>query len=112
MTVIEKSGRPERNLLEQWRRAEQTPSDLGSGACHQAAHEVAQGSRRGSVMRSGNPSERRHGRRVSRRRFLGGAAAGCLSLLWGVGGAAGDEKLPRPRFLLEWGRRGKGKGEF
>src|SRR5438094_10482723 len=50
--------------------------------------------------------------RVSRRQFLGGAGAGYLSLLGGGWGAARGESLPPPRFLLAWGRRGKGEGEF
>src|SRR5262245_19670021 len=34
------------------------------------------------------------------------------SLLSGAWAAATDEELPAPRFLLEWGRKGKGEGEF
>lgn len=50
--------------------------------------------------------------RILRRRFLGWAGAGCLSLFSETRCVARDENLPRPRFVLEWGRRGKGKGEF
>jgi sugar lactone lactonase YvrE len=63
-------------------------------------------------MRSGDAFDGRHQGRLSRRQFLGGAGAGCLALLSGVWGAAGDENLPPPKFLLEWGRHGKGEGEF
>ena len=60
-------------------------------------------------------SKDRHIRRqdvtVSRRLFLGGAGVACLSLLSGKFAAANDENPP-PRFLLEWGRPGKGEGEF
>src|SRR3954452_2757390 len=63
-------------------------------------------------MNSGDQRDRRDGQRVSRRQFLGGAGAGCLSLLWGGGSAASDKPLSPPRFLLEWGRRGEGEGEF
>jgi hypothetical protein len=52
----------------------------------------------------------------SRRQFLGAAGVGSLSLLSGVWSAAEDknenEKLPPPKFLLEWGQHGKGEGEF
>src|SRR5262249_17880017 len=63
-------------------------------------------------MRSGNPFDQRHSNSLSRRQFLAGAGAGCLSLLSGAWSVASDEKPPPPRFLLEWGRRGKGEGEF
>lgn len=48
---------------------------------------------------------------LSRRNFLAGAGAGCLSLLSGAWCTAGGGNPP-PRFLLEWGQRGKGEGEF
>src|SRR5262249_12016392 len=51
-----------------------------------------------------------HRERLSPR--LGGVDAGCFSLLSGTWGVASDEDLPAPRFLLEWGRKGKGEGEF
>lgn len=63
-------------------------------------------------MRSDDPRDRQHCGRLSRRRFLGGAGAGCFSLLSGGWDAASDENPPPPQFLLEWGRRGKGEGEF
>lgn len=63
-------------------------------------------------MNSGDRPNRRRFGKLSRRQFLGGAGAGCLSLLWGARGAASDDDLPPPRFLLEWGRRGKEEGEF
>src|ERR1043166_4396662 len=50
--------------------------------------------------------------RLSRRQFMGGAGVACLGLFSERRGAASDENLSPPRFLLEWGRRGKGKGEF
>ena len=40
-----------------------------------------------------------------------GRSSACLSLLSGVRVAASAENPP-PQFLLEWGRRGKGEGEF
>ena len=43
---------------------------------------------------------------------MGGAGVACLCLLSEMRRAASDENLPPPRFLREWGRRGKGKGEF
>jgi tripartite motif-containing protein 71 len=64
------------------------------------------------TMKPGGSCEERHVRVLSRRQFLGSAGAGCLTLLSGAGGAASEESLPPPRFLLEWGRRGKGDGEF
>ena len=63
-------------------------------------------------MKSGDAFDRRRGEGLSRRQFFGGAGAGCLALLSGTWGVASDENLPPPRFLLEWGRRGKGEGEF
>src|SRR5262245_31738995 len=50
--------------------------------------------------------------RMSRRQFLGGAGAACLGLLTGSSAYSGDENPPPPKFLLEWGRRGKEEGEF
>jgi sugar lactone lactonase YvrE len=49
---------------------------------------------------------------LSRRRFLGGAGAACLALLARAAGAAADETVAPPKFVLEWGRRGKEQGEF
>src|SRR5262245_2115673 len=51
-------------------------------------------------------------KRPSPRQLLGGVDAGCFSLMSGAWLAASDESLPAPRFLLEWGRPGKGEGEF
>jgi tripartite motif-containing protein 71 len=48
--------------------------------------------------------------KLSRRGLLMAAGAGSLSLLAGSSLAA--EELPPPRFLLEWGRKGAGNGEF
>jgi NHL repeat len=62
-------------------------------------------------MTSSDPSSRRRGGAVSRRQFLGGAGAACLTLLSCRLGAA-NEEMPPPRFLLEWGRPGKAEGEF
>ena len=62
-------------------------------------------------MPSIDPHDQRRGRWVSRRQILG-AGAGCLSLLLKGVAAAEEEKPPRPRFLLAWGRRGKENGEF
>src|SRR5262245_10466050 len=49
---------------------------------------------------------------MSRRRLLGAAGAGCLALLARGWGASADEGIAPPKFVLEWGRRGKGEGEF
>ncbi|MBX9791416.1 MAG: NHL repeat-containing protein [Pirellulales bacterium] len=49
---------------------------------------------------------------LSRRQFLGGAGAACLALLSKRGVAAEAAALAPPRFLLQWGRPGKGEGEF
>jgi sugar lactone lactonase YvrE len=49
---------------------------------------------------------------VSRRQFLGGAGVACLSLMSRAWGADSDKTPPPPRFLLEWGRKGPGEGEF
>lgn len=49
---------------------------------------------------------------LSRRTFLGGAGAACLSLLSLRTTARVDETLAPPRFLLEWGSHGAGQGEF
>src|SRR5262245_3590077 len=49
---------------------------------------------------------------LSRRQLLSGVGAGCLTLLSGVWKAHGDDELPPPRFVMEWGKRGKGEGEF
>lgn len=56
--------------------------------------------------------DRQSGFKLSRRELLGGAGAGCLALLGGRWSAAGEETLPPPRFLLEWGQHGAGEGEF
>src|SRR5690242_15545144 len=61
---------------------------------------------------SNNSRNRRHFVSVSRRQFLGGAGAGCLSLLSGVSPSASDENLAPPQFLLAWGHHGTGDGEF
>jgi sugar lactone lactonase YvrE len=49
---------------------------------------------------------------VSRRQFLERSGAGLLAVLSGASAAASDDAAPAPRFLLEWGRRGKGEGQF
>lgn len=49
--------------------------------------------------------------RLSRRQFLG-VGAGGLALLSGAWSRAADESPAPPTFLLEWGRRGQGEGEF
>ena len=56
--------------------------------------------------------ERRSCEGVSRRHFLGGAGVTLLSLLSLRAGAAEVETTDPPRFLLQWGRRGKEQGEF
>ncbi len=66
-------------------------------------------------MRLSDSFDRRQFLKHSRRQFLGAAGVGGLSLLSGVWSTAEDnkdEKLPLPKFLLEWGQHGKGKGEF
>ena len=63
-------------------------------------------------MRSSDPRDRGHHGRVSRRQFLGAVGAACLSLLSRQCGAVADESPVPPRFLLQWGRHGKGNGEF
>jgi sugar lactone lactonase YvrE len=63
-------------------------------------------------MRSSDPRDRWLCEGLSRRQLLGGAAATCLSTLWGPRRAASDDDLPPPKFLLEWGRHGTGQGEF
>ena len=63
-------------------------------------------------MRSTDPRDQRQFGQFSRRRFLGGAGVGLLSLLAPARCAASEETAPAPKFLLEWGRRGKQDGEF
>src|SRR5256885_374714 len=63
-------------------------------------------------MKFGDSPGRRHSGLLSRRQFLGGTGAGCLALLASGWMAAGDETPTPPKFLLEWGSRGKGDGEF
>src|SRR5262245_66519343 len=53
-----------------------------------------------------------HRERLSSRQFLEGVDAGCVFLPFRAWVVGSDEDLPAPRFLLEWGRRGKGEGEF
>ncbi len=62
-------------------------------------------------MSSSELLERTNCRNWSRRDFLAGAGASCLSLMAGFRRAAGAETAP-PRFLLEWGQPGKGEGDF
>lgn len=62
-------------------------------------------------MTTNNPSARQFDGIVSRRHFLGGAGIVCLAAMSGVGRTVGQENPP-PNFLLEWGKRGKGEGEF
>ena len=63
-------------------------------------------------MKSGDSPDRRHRGFLSRRQFLGGTGAGCLALLSGAWRVAGEENPAPPKFLLEWGRRGKEEGAF
>jgi len=63
-------------------------------------------------MKSSDPNRRRNLGRLSRRHFLGGAGIACLSLLSGFKRAVGDENLPPPKFLLEWGQPGNADGDF
>src|SRR5688572_28534595 len=51
-------------------------------------------------------------RMLSRRQLLRGAGLVCLSTLAGAWGTASEAEPAPPRFLLEWGRHGKGDGEF
>jgi tripartite motif-containing protein 71 len=60
-------------------------------------------------MSTNKPKSRRYCAKLSRRHFLGTAGVGCLSLMSRVRGA--EENHP-PKFLLEWGKRGKAEGEF
>jgi sugar lactone lactonase YvrE len=64
-------------------------------------------------MTTHRPATRsRHGQ-FSRRQFLAGAGATGLSLVAGsLRETLGDDSLPPPKFLLEWGERGSGEGEF
>ena len=62
-------------------------------------------------MRTSDSQGRRYRGIVSRRSFLGSAGVACLTLMSRGRAANGDEKAP-PRFLLEWGKRGKEEGEF
>ena len=48
----------------------------------------------------------------SRRQLLNSAAAAGLALLFRSPSAARADELAPPKFLLEWGERGKGDGEF
>ena len=59
-------------------------------------------------MNTSKSQSRRHVD-FSRRHFIGTAGVACLSLMSGVRGA---EENPPPKFLLEWGKRGKAEGEF
>src|SRR5688572_26384945 len=62
-------------------------------------------------MRCDMQYDRRSHTKMSRRQFLGGVGSGCLALMSASRAVVSDE-LPAPRFLLEWGRHGKGEGEF
>ncbi len=57
----------------------------------------------------GKSEPHRHRSHFSRRLFLGTAGGACLSLMPGISRA---EENPPPKFLLEWGKRGKAEGEF
>jgi sugar lactone lactonase YvrE len=59
-----------------------------------------------------DPCNRRYCDRASRRQFLSAAGATLLSLLPLRAGAAEVEAADPPRFLLQWGQRGKEPGEF
>lgn len=63
-------------------------------------------------MRLGKPRAGRHCSLLSRRQFLGVSGVACLSLATGATRAANDGNPAPPQFLLEWGRPGKGEGEF
>lgn len=63
-------------------------------------------------MNASDPHRVRHYEMVSRRDFVFGAGVACWSVLSGGKRAWSDETPPPPRFLLEWGRRGKADGEF
>jgi sugar lactone lactonase YvrE len=52
------------------------------------------------------------GSSMSRRQVLAAAGAGCLTVLSRSSVAVRGDDLPAPRFILEWGRRGKDEGEF
>ncbi|TXT38589.1 MAG: hypothetical protein FD138_324, partial [Planctomycetota bacterium] len=53
-----------------------------------------------------------HTLRWSRRQVLNSALAGGLALVARTSRLIGDETLPPPKFLLEWGSHGKEEGEF
>lgn len=59
-----------------------------------------------------NADERNRSTKLSRRQFLGGVGVGYLALTAGISVVAGDDQPLPPKFLLEWGRRGKAEGEF
>jgi len=59
-----------------------------------------------------DPCHRRYCDPASRRQFLGTAGATFLSLLSLRAGAAEVETADPPRFLLQWGQRGKEPGQF
>src|SRR5436853_7669274 len=63
-------------------------------------------------MKNNDSNDRQHSAASSRRQFLRGAGAAGLSLLLGAREAASQENSAPPKFLLEWGKRGKGEGEF
>lgn len=63
------------------------------------------------MTQHGAPDWMRHGR-GSRRSFLAATGAGCASLLFASRAVANAPESVPPRFLLEWGRQGKGEGEF
>lgn len=58
------------------------------------------------------PNKEGHCGHVSRRQFVGVAASACFSVTGRLDAALAEESVPRARFLLEWGKRGKGKGDF
>jgi sugar lactone lactonase YvrE len=63
-------------------------------------------------MSTSFPGDRRWCGELSRRELFGGAAATCLAMLWGPRRSWSHDDSPPPKFLLEWGRRGEGEGEF
>lgn len=49
---------------------------------------------------------------ITRRELVAGAGAICAGFFSSSGAAMAESERPPPRFLLEWGRRGKAYGDF